>query len=195
MVSGLRTYDESKPYLPGVVEATKGALVSDWMVAKDAIVGTSPMKLPDRCVECGRRISGGRRVETTLYWYPRWIWVGILWGVFPAILLYFASRRRLEISYSLCSDDDRSLRKRKRVAMAAWALFLALLIATVVTQGNRVYLIAAFVLLFVALILHMMAGVPLTVAGHEDGVFGIKGFGKEFLSTAGESGTAEAPES
>jgi hypothetical protein len=169
--------------------------VSDWIVAKDAIVGTSPMKLPDRCVECGREASGGRRVETTLYWYPRWIWVGILWGVFPAILLYFASRRRLEISYSLCPDDDRSLRKRKRVAMGIWALFVAFVIAAVATHFNRFCMIAALVLFFVAWIVQMMTGVPLTVAGHEDGVFGVKGFGKEFLSAAGEPGTAEAPKS
>ena len=167
----------------------------DWIVAKNAIVGTSPMELPDRCVECGRKASGGRRVETTLYWYPRWIWVGVLWGVFPVILLYFASRRRLKISYSLCPDDDRSLLTRKRAAMGAWALFVAVVIAAIATHFNRSCMIAAFVLFFVALIVHMMAGVPLRVAGHEHGVFGIKGFGKGFLFASGEHGSAEAPES
>ena len=169
--------------------------MSDWMVAKNAIVGTSPMKLPDCCVECGRKASGGRRVEATLYWYPRWIWVGILWGVFPAILLYFASRRRLEISYSLCPDDNRSLRTRKRVALGTWALFVAVVIAAAATHFNRSCMIAAFVLFFVALIVQMMASVPLMVGGHEDGVFGVKGFGDEFLLAAGEPSGAEAPQS
>ncbi len=82
--------------------------MSDWIVAENAIIGTSPMELPDRCVECGRDASGGRRVDTRLYWYPRWIWVGILWGVFPVVLLYYAARRPLEIRYSLCPQDDRS---------------------------------------------------------------------------------------
>jgi hypothetical protein len=48
--------------------------------------------------------------------------------------------------------------------MGAWAPFLALLIAAVATHFNRSCMIAAFVLFFVALIVHMMAGVPLTVA-------------------------------
>jgi hypothetical protein len=179
----------------GVLEGAKEISLSDWVVAKDAIIGTSPMELPDRCIECGRKAPGGRRVETTLYWYPRWIWVGIVWGVFPVFLLYFASRRRLEISYSLCPDDDRSLRTRKRMAMGAWALFLALLIAAVATHFNRISMIAALVLFFVAWIVQMMAGVPLTVAGHEDGAFGVKGLGKEFLLAEGERRSTEAPES
>lgn len=168
--------------------------MSDWIVAKGAIVGTSPMELPDRCVECGRKTLGGRRVEATLYWYPRWIWVGVLWSVVPATLLYFALRRPLEISYSLCPDDDRSLRMRKRAAMGTWTLFVAVVIAAIVTRGNRFFLIAPSVLFFVALILHLMAGVPLAVTGHEDGVFGIKGLSKEFLLAAGGPGSAEAPE-
>ena len=125
--------------------------------------------------------SGGRRVEATLYWYPRWIWVGVLWSVVPAVLLYFALRRPLEISYSLCPDDDRSLRMRKRAAIGTWTLFVAVVIAAIVTRGNRFFLIAPSVLFFVALIVHFMAGVPLAVAGHEDGVFGVKGLSKNFL--------------
>jgi hypothetical protein len=152
------------------------------------------MKLPERCVECGRKASGGQRVQTTLYWYPRWIWVGIIWGVFPALLLYFASRRPLDISYSLCADDYRSLRARKRAAMGAWALCVVLLIAAVATHFNRFCLIAAFVLFFVAVIVQMMARVALTVAGHDGGVFGVRGLSKDFLSAAEERGSAGAPE-
>jgi hypothetical protein len=155
--------------------------VSDWIVAENAIIGTSPMELPDRRVECGRDASGGLRVDTRLYWYPRWIWVGILWGVFPVVLLYYAARRPLEISYSLCPHDDGSLRMRKRAALVMWALFVALLIAAVATHFNRACVIATVVLFFVAVIAHFMALVPLTVAGHEDGVFGVKGFSKKFL--------------
>ncbi len=157
--------------------------MSDWIVDKNAIIGTSPMSLPDLCVECGRDASGGRRVDARLYWYPRWIWVGILWGVFPVVLLYYAARRPLEISYSLCPQDDRSLRTRKRAALVMWALFVALLIAAIATHFNRACVIATVVLFFAAVIAHFMALVPLTAAGHEDGVFGIKGFSKNFLLT------------
>ena len=143
------------------------------------------MELPERCVECGREASGGRRVHTRLFWHPRWIWVGILWGVVPVVLLYDAARRPLEISYSLCPHDDRSLRMRKRAALVMWALFVALLIAAVATHFNRACVFAAVALFFAAAIAHFMSLVPLTVAGHEDGVFGVKGFSKKFLLTVG----------
>jgi hypothetical protein len=169
--------------------------MSEWIVASDALVGTSPMELPGRCVECGGDVSGGRRVDSTLYWYPRWIWVGILWGVIPVILLYYASRRPLKIGYSLCPKDDWSLRMRKRVEMVMGALFAAFLIAGVATHFNRFCMIAAIVLFIAALIVHFMAQVPLRAAGHEDGVFGVRGFSKDFLSTAKAPGAAEATDS
>ncbi len=159
--------------------------MSDWIVDKNAIIGTSPMELPDRCVECGKDASGGRRVDTRLYWHPRWIWVGILWGVVPVALLYYAARRPLEISYSLCAQDDRSLRLRKRAALVMWALFGALLIAAIATHFNRACVFATVALFFAAVIAHFMSLVPLTAAGHEDGVFGVKGFSKNFLLAAG----------
>ena len=102
-----------------------------WIVDADTIVGTSPMGLPDRCVKCGRYVPGGRRVETTLYWYPRRIW-WIWWGNF-VFFLYFLHRRPLEISYSLCSHHDRALRRRQQAALGLWALFVALVIAACAT--------------------------------------------------------------
>ncbi len=74
-----------------------------------------------------------------------------------------------------------SLRLRKRAAFVMWALFVALLIAAVATHFNRACVIATVALFFVAVVAHFMALVPLTAAGHEDGVFGVKGFGKNFL--------------
>jgi hypothetical protein len=62
-----------------------------------------------------------------------------------------------------------------------WALFVGLLIATVATHLNRACAIATVALFFMAVIAHFMALVPLMAAGHEDGVFGVKGFSKNFL--------------
>ena len=168
--------------------------MSDWIVDKNAIIGTSPMELPDRSArECGKHASGGRRVDTRLYWHPRWIWVGILWGVVPVALLYDAARRPLEISYSLCAQDDRSLRLRKRAALVMWALFGALLIAAIATHFNRACVFATVALFFAAVIAHFMSWVPLTTAGpRQDGVFGVKGFSKNFLLAAGRPKAGDA---
>lgn len=159
-----------------------------WTVDAGTIVGMSPMELPDRCVKCGRYVPGGRRVEATLYWYPRRIW----WGPF-IVYAYVLERRPLEISYSLCPQHDRSLERRQQAALGLWALFVALLIAAFATQGNRICLVAAFALFIAALIVQTMARLPLWAASHDDGVFGVKGFGKDFLAAvAGPDASATA---
>jgi hypothetical protein len=161
--------------------------MSDWIVTDDvdAIVGTSPMALPPICVECGRECGGEREndryIETTLYWFPRWIWFGLIWGIIPAVLLYYASRRPLRLGYALCEDHVRWQRRRIHVAWGVWTLFLAVFVGSVVTHGTPALLIATIALLVIALVASMMSWSPLRVAGHEDGVFGVKGFSREFL--------------
>ena len=148
-----------------------------WIVEADAIVGTSPMGLPDRCVKCGRYVSDSQRVEATLYWYPRgfWWWV---WGVYA----YVIQRRPLEISYTLCPQHVRSLRRRQQVAFALWALCLALVLAAYATRANWICVVGALILFIAALIVQRMARLPLWAARHEDGIFRVRGFGRDFLS-------------
>jgi hypothetical protein len=151
------------------------------MVAKHAVIGTSPIVLPHFCVDCGRPSEGGTRSESTLYWSPSWIWVGIFWGFVPIVLLYYAARRGVDISFSLCPIHARSLRLKKRAALIMTAAFVVALAAAIVFQS----MYAAFValaLFILALIMFAAAGTPLRAAGHEDGVFGIKGFDRRFLA-------------
>ena len=158
--------------------------MTDWMVAEKAVIGTSPMELPHLCIVCGRQPQSGRRLDATLYWAPRWIWFGILWGVVPVVLLYYAARRPLKIEYSLCGEHLRSLRLRKHLAQASWVVLIAAIVACVVGRGRSAILIVAGAIFLVTLVLNMMAWLPLRVAGHEDGVFGVRGFSKEFLTRA-----------
>ena len=160
--------------------------MNDWMIAGQRRHRRLAVELPPICIDCGQRSSNNARFETTLYWYPTWIWVGILFGVFPAVLLYFAARRPLHIRYCLCEQHVRWRRAQKRVAYAAWVIFVALMVACVTTRMNPPLLVAAVVMLVVAAVLYMMAWLPLRVAGHEDGVFGVRGFGKEFLEQAAQ---------
>jgi hypothetical protein len=157
--------------------------MSDWIVDQKAVIGTSPIILPDFCVDCGRPASTGTRIDSTLHWSPGWIWIGIFWGFIPIFLLYYAARRGVDINYSLCALHARSIKLRKRAALATTAAFVAVLAAAI---GFH-YLYAGFAALaifVIALIMWMAAGSPLRAAGHEDGVFGIKGFDKHFLAAA-----------
>jgi hypothetical protein len=158
--------------------------MTDWMVAGKAVIGTSPIELPDLCIDCGREAQGHRRFKTTLHWFPRWIWVGVLWGILPVVLLYYAARRPLAVEYSLCEEHFRWLRLRKRVALTMWVVFAAVLAACAVNRGTSAFLIAVLATFVLTVVLNMMAWLPLRVAAHEDGVFGVKGFSEEFLERA-----------
>jgi len=141
--------------------------VSDWTVGKGAILGTSPILLPAQCAECGRAASRGKRVETILYWYPSWIWVGLIWAVFPVALLYYAARRPLKITYSLCPEHQHTLAVKRRAVLGMWALFAAVAVAAIATFSS--YLILAALALFVVTwVVHVAAVLSLRVRSYKD---------------------------
>jgi hypothetical protein len=165
--------------------------VSDWMVENGGVIGTSPIILPDFCVDCGRHGADGIRAQTRLYWYPGWVWVGIFWGIFPVYLLYLAARRGVDVEYSICSEHVESMKRKKRAGLISAACFVVLLAAAIFFQ-NPYLGGAALLALVVAAIMYMTSGSPLRAAGHEDGVFGIKGFDDTFLEAAARRSTATA---
>lgn len=156
--------------------------MSDWTVDKGAILGTSSLVLPAQCVECGRDASHETRVDTVLHWYPAWIWVGLIWGLLPVVLLYYAARRPLRISYSLCPEHRRTLVVKKRIIAGMWALFAFVAIVAVAAPFNSYLIAGALVLFVVTLIVHFAAGLSLRVTRHRKGIFTVIGFGQGFLA-------------
>jgi hypothetical protein len=155
--------------------------VSEWTANYDGVIGTSPIILPHLCVKCARPSDDGVRYKASLDWTPGWIWIGIFWGFFPVILLYYASVRRVDVEYSLCAEHRATLRKRKKAALWLAGGFLVLVAAAIATRFVYLWPVA-FVVFVAAVITWMMSRPPLRAAGHEDGVFGIRGFGPDFLA-------------
>lgn len=161
----------------------------DWVVHERGVIGTSPIVLPHRCITCGRPTEdGGVRYRTILHWYPGWIWIGIFWGILPYVLLYYASRRPVKVDYSLCSDHVRSGRTKKYVTLGLALAFLVALAATIATRFWPVGAWVSLVLFLAAVAGWFVCGPPLRAADHDDGVFAVRGFGREFLSELGGPG-------
>lgn len=155
--------------------------MSEWIANYEGVVGTSPIILPHLCVKCARPSDGGIRYEASLDWTPGWIWLGVLWGFFPVILLYYAYVRRVDAEYSLCREHLCVLRRRKRAALWLAAAFAAALAAAIAAQIVLLGAVAG-ALLIAAVVSYVLSRPPLRAAGHEDGTFGIKGFGPDFLN-------------
>jgi hypothetical protein len=151
------------------------------------ILGRSPIVLSGCCVVCGKTSVNGRRIDKILDYFPFWAWVvGALFagaGLLFCLIPYFALRKKVAVSYSLCPHCSASRRKRKWLAAGAWLLLAALVAATVLTQGAMAYAIAALVLLLVAIVVSALAGLPLVAIDRDGALFALKGAGKEFLAT------------
>jgi len=154
------------------------------VVVNRTIVGTSPITLPACCVRCGQDSGNGVRVGTTLYAVPRWIWVGLLWGVFPVILLYYAARRPCDVEYWVCDECVARMRKRRCIALVLWAFFLAAVVVSV-TSGLSWYVGVAVLLLVVAAMI-ASRDPSLTAAGRDGRRFAVRGACPEFIAKVTE---------
>jgi hypothetical protein len=148
------------------------------------ISGTSPMSLVENCVRCGTYAAHGRRIDATRYFYPLWVWLGLLAGLIPLIVLCAVGRKTLHISFSLCPECARAQRNRRWIAAGAWGLVLLSIVASV--GLNEAWILVGTGILFLgAVAASFLANAPLQVVGYKDQVFTVKGFGKKFLELRG----------
>jgi len=148
------------------------------------ISGTSPMSLQPDCIRCGRDARGGRRVEGRLDYYPRWVWLGLVGGLLPVIVLCFIGRKKLRISFSLCPDCARRQRWKQGMAAATWVLVAASILVSV--KLDDAWILIGTALLFVgAIVASVLGSDPLQVSAYQDRVFTVKGFGREFPALPG----------
>jgi hypothetical protein len=141
--------------------------------------GTSPLRLSEECVTCGADASGGRRFDTKRYYYPRWVWVGLLEPVMPLplLILCLIGRKTLEISFSVCPACECARHRRTWRAAGLWGL-TGVSILVSVGLDNAWILLSTAVLLAAAVTGSFLAAAPLRIAGHRDGVFTVNGFGR-----------------
>jgi hypothetical protein len=153
-------------------------------VSGKTLVGPSPMSLPCHCVKCGKDASGGDLYDRTLYGYPQWIVAAILFGVLPLLVLYYALRKPLRISYYTCPACVRSRKKKLVTTWGLWALFVASLVAAIGMSSSAIG-IASAALFVAAVVMSALAAAPLRVLACAAGLFTVKGAGPEFLAYLG----------
>ena len=135
------------------------------------------MSLAEDCVLCGSDARSGVRVDSERYYYPRWVWTGLLIPAPPVLLLTFCliGRKRLAISFSVCPRCIRAQRRMSRVSLACWVLTAASMLVSVWLDDAWI-LLASAALFATASTLSILANQPLRVSHHEEGVFTVKGF-------------------
>lgn len=147
------------------------------------ITGGSPMFLPEYCVKCGRDAAHGRRTLGARYYYPPWIFLGLIAGLIPLIILSYVGRKQLQISYSLCPECARRQKNKKWIAIAAWVVLAVVVYASLVLVNVALLILAGF-LFVLAWVVSYLANQPLTIAGYNSKtqVFTVKGAGERFFA-------------
>jgi hypothetical protein len=153
-------------------------------VVGDEIVGTSPMLLPLGCAVCGRNARDGRRINKTLFTCPIWVVPILLLTLVGGLIAYLCARKQLQLSYSLCGECASALKTKKWIARGAWALLAAVVVASI-GLGNKYLLIFAAVVFVAAVAASFIAQPPLRCGGQSQGVFRVKGAGRDFLAMSG----------
>jgi len=159
----------------------------------------------------------GTRIEKTMYYYPVWIWLTaicllplglvIAWilpasgwldvllaplGLVVALIFYYLLRKRLAVSYSLCPHCAASRRAKRRLAGAAWLVFAALALLTVLAlyerPGGIYFAIATIVSFFVALVASVVGSLSIRATGCSGKLLTLEGADGEFLATMAHTG-------
>lgn len=90
------------------------------MVRRATFGGQRAVPLPKRCVKCGRQATV--LLERTFSWHEPWIYLLLLSGVVPYLILVLVLRKQIQIDVPLCADHDTS---RQRALVVAWLIALA----------------------------------------------------------------------
>lgn len=143
--------------------------------------------LPALCLKTGEQLSGDHwRKKVTIAWAPPWVYVGILGGILPLLILILIAQKKGEITYSLSSSARKRIVKRRLIGLGVLLCGVAAIGACIVNDGKGditgILVLTGLVLLITGLVI-MVLSAPIRVTGHRNGWFRIKGAGADFIST------------
>ncbi|MFO0815609.1 MAG: hypothetical protein U0796_20525 [Gemmatales bacterium] len=108
--------------------------------------------IPAVCAQCGEPATTQRRREFT--WYPSWIVVLIIFGLFPFLIAALVSTKRMKLRVPFCEQHRRHFSMRSMtVGLGLLGLIvLLILIIVVIPDGSELKTIAGATLgiLFIA---------------------------------------------
>lgn len=144
-------------------------------------------ELPMACVKSGESAPAGSwRKRRLMSWSPPWVFIGLLGGLLPLLILMVVASKKAHLVYSL---GPAAARRRANLQLVGLLLLGASLasIAGVITEtidGDLVLpLILGSIAGIIASLVFFIVSNPLRAIGHRKGWFKIKGASPGFLDT------------
>lgn len=152
----------------------------DIQLIKGKLVGKSPIILPEICVKCGADAHNGKRFEKSLYYCNLLFFLTILINILVLIIVYFVARKKIDLSFSLCENCLIPYKRKRMVAALFWLATILSVVAGIALESSE-FIIVFVILLIAAIVMNIVAGLPLRPSGHSKGLFTIKGAKQPFF--------------
>lgn len=154
-------------------------------VAGDCVQTRGPLRLSGRiCVKCGSREKGGTIRNDAVSYVSSWIWLTVFISWLLTMIVYFGTRKRINVQYYLCPE---CADKRKIRTVTSGLVFAVSLLGVigVVLAGESTLLLAPFLgaLCISSLTLTFSARPPLRAIAYDEGCFSLRGISPELLDS------------
>lgn len=141
-------------------------------------------EVPGFCVKNGEEVAaGGWRKNKAIAWTPPWVYLGLLGGLVPLVILMLVGQKKAKVTYSLGSEARKALNTKRWVGVGFLLLCAGLIIGTANSSSSDaagMMGLGAF-LSFIFSLVAFIAATPLRPVAHRNGWFKVKGVSPELL--------------
>jgi len=141
--------------------------------------------LPSRCIKCNGT-DDVRMKRKQFTWSPPWVYLGLLGGILPLLILALVLQKKATVTYGMCATHRRKKLIVVLISLSGLAFSIMLFVAAAVLESGIPVVFGILGLLGV-LIYAAIAGPSLKPQKIDRGIAEFKGCGNDFLSTLPDS--------
>ncbi|RYD28743.1 MAG: hypothetical protein EOP87_19255 [Verrucomicrobiaceae bacterium] len=164
-----------------------GSVTGDYFRDGKFLVFRDRAELPMRCLISGEAVTAEDwRKRKQLSWNPPWIFIGILGGLLPILILMLVVQKKAHLVYSLGKRARSRIRNRQLLGTGLLVAFAVILMAGISksesgSNSTSGFLMMASVLALIAGLVFLIIASPVKAVGHRKGWFKVKGVSQDLL--------------
>ena len=139
-----------------------------------------------RCLINGEAVTADAwRKRKQISWNPPWIFIGILGGLLPILILMLIAQKKAHIVYSLGEKARSRIRNRQLMGcglLVAFGLILAAGISQTGSGSTGGALMLASIVALIAGLIVLITASPFKASSHRKGWFKMKGVSQDLLN-------------
>lgn len=150
---------------------------TDQHVHQGALMGPGPFLLPKVCMKCGASVSSYTPTQQTkIETRSPLVWLGFLVaGVFGYLVVYLATRKHTQLTYSVCDTCREAQSKRSKALTASMLGTASVGVAAFALQSGALFALSMVVLMVLSAWFHVARRVPVKARWNQQEQFVLTG--------------------